>query len=56
MYGHDYVYGIKIFLTSEASGEIGFGVCSGVKLAALRAEETQITFGVFGRNFKVFND
>ena len=30
--GHDHVDGIEVFLTEEASGEIGFGVGGGLKL------------------------
>ena len=30
--GHDHVDGIEVFLTPEASGEIGFGVGGGLKL------------------------
>lgn len=38
---HHQVNGVEVFLTAEASGEIGFGLCCGLEFGAQGAEEAK---------------
>lgn len=40
---HDHVDGVKVFLTTETSCQVGFGVSGGVKLRALGTQEAKVS-------------
>jgi hypothetical protein len=41
--GHDHVDGIEVFLTPEASGQVGFGVGGGLEFTAQGAQEAEVS-------------
>jgi hypothetical protein len=43
-HGHDHVDWIEVLVTSEASGEIGFGVGCGLELGTQGTQKTEASF------------
>ena len=49
---HDHVDRIEVFLTAEASGEIGLRISCGMKIATEWTEKAEIVLGVLKKDVK----
>jgi hypothetical protein len=54
--GHDDVDGIEVFLTAEASGQIGLGVGGGLKLGAQGTEKAEVSLRDFAGDAQKIGD
>jgi hypothetical protein len=52
---HDHVNGVEVSFTAKASGQVCFGICGRLKLAAKGAEKTEDAFTDLGRYFQTFH-
>jgi len=53
---HDHVNGVEVFSTEKAPGQVGFWISGRLKLTAERAEESELAFADFGRQFQSLLD
>jgi hypothetical protein len=56
MPGHCHINGIKVFLTPEASAQVGFRIDRSLKLIAQGTQKTEKTLTDFGWNSQFFFD
>ena len=53
---HSDINGIEVFLTAKAPGQVGFLLCSGMKLGADGAEKSEVPIDHFGWNTQDIGD
>lgn len=54
--GHDHIDGVEVFLTSETSGQVGFGVGGCVEFGAQGTEKAEVAFGDLAGKAKEVGD